>query len=103
MFHSFGTVQSNTVVPVGTSSVSEIDLLGDQSQRLPQPVAGNAPADGVEPADARVRLGADGVPVRGLEGSEIRVLRAHVSEDPCRIGVLVRIRNPGSGRRSSDP
>ena len=54
MFHSRGMVQSNTGVPEGTSWIVERDPARDRSERLPEPVAGDAPADGIQLRDETV-------------------------------------------------
>ena len=59
MFHSRGTVQSNTCVPVGTSWISSGTRSPIAAQRLADAVAGDAPADRIELGDELVQLLAD--------------------------------------------
>ena len=60
MFHSRGTVQSNTAVPDGTSwMASSGQPLLQAAQRLADAVAGDAAADRIELGDQTVQLRAD--------------------------------------------
>ena len=49
MFHSSGTIQSKTRVPLGISVRRERDLLGDHVEGRPDAVAGQAAAEREQP------------------------------------------------------
>ena len=50
MFHSSGTIQSNTFVPLAISLRVERDVLLEHVERLAHAIAGEAAADREEPA-----------------------------------------------------
>ena len=62
MFHSSGTVQSNTCVPLAISVRSSWHVLLEHVERRPHAASGQAAAEREEPLHELVRLGPDRVP-----------------------------------------
>ena len=58
IFHSFGTVQSNTGVPEAHLAGVQWNLLAEETQRFADARAGEAAADREQPPDTFVELGA---------------------------------------------
>ncbi len=63
MFHSFGTVQSNTCVPLGTSCTARGMCSRIRPRVCANAIAGEAPADREEPGHQRVDIPTDGTRV----------------------------------------
>ena len=97
MFHSRGTVQSKTGVPVGTSCTSSGDVAAENRERLAHAVAGDAAADRVELGGERVDLLADA----SLSAAKAAAVHdALPCSAVCRSGVAARAAARSHARRS---